>query len=325
MRIFVAGASGAIGQRLVPLLVAAGHSVVATTRTPGKVEMLRSAGAAPVVLDALDHGAVMRAVDASAPDVIVHQMTAIPPDVNPRTLDRQFELTNRLRIEATAHLLDAARAVDARKIVAQSYGGWNARTGGLVKTEDDPLDPHPPATARETLEAIRILERLVTTDDAVPGIALRFGGFYGPGTSLARDGRTTEMIRKGKFPLVGSGEGVWSFIHVDDAAAATVAAIERGAPGIYNIVDDEPAAVAEWLPEAARIAGGKPPMRLPAWIARLAIGEAGVIMMTEARGSSNAKAKRVLGWRPRFPSWRDGFRRELTPGRSLAPMNSKVA
>ncbi len=312
MKVFVAGATGAIGKRLVPLLVGVGHSVVATTRTPAKSEMLKLMGATPLVLDALDRDAVMRAIASSSPEVVVHQMTAIPPDVNPGKIDAQFALTNRLRTEATGHLLDAARAAGARKFVAQSYTGWpNARTGSGVKTEDDPLDAHPPAAMRQTLEAIRTVERLVTTAEGIEGIVLRYANFYGPGTSLARDGAATDMIRKGRFPIVGAGRGVWSFIHIDDAAAATLAAIDRGRPGIYNVVDDEPAEVRAWLPEVARMAGGRKPMRLPAWIARLAIGESGVMMMTEARGSSNEKAKRELGWRPRWGSWREGFRHEL--------------
>lgn len=311
MKVFVAGATGAIGKRLVPLLVGVGHSVVATTRTPAKSELLRAMGAQPLVFNALDRNAVMTAVASASPDVVVHQMTAIPQDVNPGKIDAQFALTNRLRTEATAHLIDAARAAGARKIVAQSYTGWpNARTGSRVKTEEDPLDPNPPAAMRQTMESIRTLERLVTTAEGIEGIVLRYANFYGPGTSMARDGAATTMIRKGKFPIVGEGRGVWSFIHIDDAAAATLAAIDRGTRGIYNIVDDEPAEARVWLPEVARIVGGRKPMRLPAWIARLAIGEAGVMMMTEARGSSNEKAKRELGWRPRWGSWRDGFRHE---------------
>jgi nucleoside-diphosphate-sugar epimerase len=312
MRIFVAGATGAIGKRLVPLLVRGGHSVVATTRTAGKSGLIRAMGGEPLVLDALDRSAVMRGVAGASPDVVVHQLTAIPPDVNPGRLDEQFVLTNRLRTEATAHLLDAARAAGTRKFVAQSYTGWpNARSGGRIKSEDDPLDPNPPAAMRETLDAIRTLERLVTTAEGIAGIVLRYASFYGPGTSFGSDGTTTGMIRKGKFPVVGGGKGVWSFIHIDDAAAATLAAIERGAPGIYNIADDEPVEVGEFLPEVARLLGGRKPMRLPVWIARLAVGEAGVVMMTEARGASNEKAKRALGWQPRFASWREGFRSEI--------------
>ncbi|HEU5161594.1 MAG TPA: NAD(P)-dependent oxidoreductase [Thermoanaerobaculia bacterium] len=312
MKVFVAGATGAIGKRLVPLLVGAGHSVFATTRTPGKRGMLEAAGARALVLDALDRDAVMRAVAAAQPDVVVHQMTAIPDAVNPMKLDAQFALTNRLRTEAAAHLLDAARAAGAAKLVAQSYAGFpNLRKGGPVTTEDDPFVANPPAAVRETIEAIRILEWLVTTAGGITGIVLRYGSFYGAGTSLAREGRMTEMIRKRKVPTVGRGEGVWSFIHIDDAAAATLAAIERGAAGIYNIVDDEPASIREWLPEAARILGARAPRRLPAWIARLVVGEGGVRMMEEARGASNAKAKRALGWQPRYGSWREGFRREV--------------
>jgi 2-alkyl-3-oxoalkanoate reductase len=310
MKVFVAGATGALGVQLVPQLVAAGHEVVGTTRTPGKQDLLASLGARPVVADVLDPDAVARAVAEAEPEAIVHQATALsaPPDM--RHVDRFFAVTNRLRTEGTDHLLAAGRAVGARRFVAQSFAGWPfARTGGPVKSETDPLDPEPPERLRSALGAIRYVEDAVTGASWTDGIVLRYGGFYGPGTSLTSDprGDMSAMIRKRKFPLVGSGGGVWSFIHIEDAAAATVAAIEHGPPGIYNVVDDEPAAVRDWLPAIASTVGAKPPRRLPRWLARLVAGEAATVMMTEVRGASNAKAKRELGWRPRHESWRESF------------------
>ena len=309
MRIFVAGATGALGRRLVPLLVEGGHQVTGMTRTPGKAAGLRAAGAEPVVADALDREAVLRAVTAARPEVVVHQLTALATTTSFRRFDQQFALTNRLRTEGTDHLLEAARAAGARRFVAQSFAGWPfARVGGPVKTEDDPLDPDPPAQLRRTLEAIRHLEAAVLGAEGIEGVVLRYGGFYGPGTSAGAGGYMLEDLRRGRFPIVGAGTGVWSFIHIDDAAAATVAAIERGAPGIYQIVDDDPAPVSEWLPALADAIGARPPRRVPAWLARLLAGEHAVVLMTEIRGASNAKARRELGWRPVHRSWRQGFR-----------------
>ena len=309
MKIFVAGATGVIGVRLVPQLVRRGHEVAGTTRTPAKLERLRALGAEPILLDALDEVAVKDAVAAAAPEVVVHQLTAIPDAVNPRRLDRDFVETNRLRTEGTDHLLEAARAAGARRFVAQSFAAWAyARTGGPIKTEDDPIETDPPASVCETLAGILHVERAVAGASDLEGIALRYGGFYGPGTSIGEGASMLDMIRKRRFPIVGRGGGIWSFIHVDDAAAATVAAIERGAPGIYNVTDDEPAPVATWLPALAEAVGARAPWRLPVWLARALIGEAGVAMMTELRGASNAKAKGELGWHPRYASWRDGFR-----------------
>ncbi len=308
MRIFIAGATGAIGRRLVPLLVASGHDVLGTTRSPEKAEGLRAAGAEPVVVDALDRDAVMAAMLRAEPEVVVHQLTAIPERADFRNLDRVFALTNRLRTDGTDHLLAAARATGVRRFVAQSFAGWPyARVGSPVKAEEDPLDPDPPATSRETLAALRHLEGAVLNAEGLEGVVLRYGGFYGPGTSLGEGGFHLEEVRRRRFPIVGTGSGIWSFVHIEDAAAATVAAIERGAPGVYNVVDDEPAPVSEWLPALARAAGAKPPRRVPAWLARLLAGEQAVAMMTECRGASNAKAKRELGWRPRYESWRRGF------------------
>jgi nucleoside-diphosphate-sugar epimerase len=307
MRVFVAGATGAIGKQLVPRLVAAGHEVHGMTRSESKQGMLFELGAAPVVADALDPDQVAEAVARARPDVIVHQLTAIG-SVDPRHFDRDFALTNRLRTEGTDHLLSAGQAMGVRRFVAQSYGAWwYARTGGPVKTEEDPLDPTPAREMRESWAAIRHLEQAVLGADWTEGIVLRYGGFYGPDTSMAPGGELPEMIRRRKFPLVGDGGGVWSFIHVADAAEATVAAVERGSRGIYNIVDDDPAPVANWLPALAQEVGAKKPMRLPRFIGRLFAGEVGVVMMTDARGASNAKAKRELGWRPAHPSWRQGF------------------
>ncbi|MFI6318442.1 NAD-dependent epimerase/dehydratase family protein [Nonomuraea sp. NPDC050556] len=312
MRVFVAGASGALGTQLIPQLLAAGHEVVAMVRSPSKEGALHALGARTALADALDRDAVARAVGETVPDVIVHQLTALSGAPDLRHPDRYFAMTNRLRTEGTDHLLAAGRAAGVRRVVAQSYAGWPyARTGGPVKTESDPLDPDPPAALRTTLAAIRHVEEAVTAQPG--GVVLRYGGFYGPGTGLSRaaDSPMAVPVRKRQFPLVGGGGGVWSFIHIEDAATATVAAVQGGADGIYNIVDDEPAPVREWLPALADALGAKPPLRVPRWLGRLAAGEAGAVMMTEVRGASNAKAKRELGWRPRYASWREGFAKGL--------------
>jgi nucleoside-diphosphate-sugar epimerase len=307
MKILVAGATGAIGRQLVPRLVANGHEVVGMARSEAKADEVRALGAKPAVADALDPDQVAAAVAASEPEVIVHQLTALSGDLDLRNLDRTFATTNRLRTEGTDHLLSAARAAGVRRFVAQSFAGWPyARSGGPVKDEEAPLDEEPPASARETIAAIRHLERAVTEADWTEGIVLRYGGFYGPGTSAAPGGEQFEAIRKRRFPIVGGGAAVTSFIHIEDAADATVAALERGRPGFYNIADDEPAPVHEWLPEVARLIGAKPPRRIPRWLGRLLAGEAAVVMMTELRGASNEKARRELGWVPRRSSWRQG-------------------
>jgi nucleoside-diphosphate-sugar epimerase len=310
MRIFVAGATGALGKQLVPQLVAKGHEVVGMTSKPENQDLVRGLGARPVVADALDPDAVAQAVAQAEPEVIVHQLTALSGSFDLKHLERFMAVTNRLRTEGTDHLLAAARAVEAKRFVAQSYAGWPfARTGGPVKTEDDPLDPTPAGQMRATLEAIGYLEETVAGAGWTEGVVLRYGGFYGPGTSfsLHPDGEMVEMIRKRKFPIVGHGDGVWSFVHIEDAATATVAGIEHGERGLYNVVDDEPAPVREWLPAAADAIGARKPMRLPRWLGRIAAGEAAVVMMNEVRGASNAKAKRELGWQPRYSSWRQGF------------------
>jgi 2-alkyl-3-oxoalkanoate reductase len=283
---------------------------VGMTRTESKQDLVRSLGARPAVADALDPDAVAQAVAEAEPEVIVHQLTALSGSFDMRKVAEFFAVTNRLRTEGTDHLLAAGRAVGARRFVAQSYAGWPfARTGGPVKSETDPLDPTPPQAMRETLDAIRHVEDAVTGADWVDGIVLRYGGFYGPGTSVSSDPRAemSENVRKRKFPVVGNGAGMWSFVHIADAATATVAAIERGAPGIYNVVDDEPAPVREWVPALASALGAQPPRRLPRWLGRLVAGEAATVMMTEIRGASNAKAKHELGWQPRYASWRQGF------------------
>jgi nucleoside-diphosphate-sugar epimerase len=307
MKVLVAGATGAMGRQLVPRLVAAGHEVVGMTRSEAKSSALIDLGATPVVADALDPDQVADAVGTAQPQVIVHQLTAIA-GLDMRHFDRDFALTNRLRTEGTDHLLSAGRAVGVRRFVAQSYTSWPyARTGGLLKSEEDPLDPTPAREMRETLAAIRHLEAAVTGTDWTEGIVLRYGAFYGPGTSMSEGGEQFEMVRKRKFPVVGNGAGVWSFIHIADAAEATVAAIDHGERGIYNVVDDDPAPVADWLPALAEKLGAPRPWRVPRFVGRLFAGEAGAIVMTEARGASNAKAKRELGWEPKHSSWRQGF------------------
>jgi len=316
MKVFVAGATGALGTHLVPQLVARGHEVVGMTRSASKQDLVRSLGARPVVADALDPDAVAQAVASAEPEVIVHQLTALSAKMSIRDArhpDRSSmaKMTNRLRTEATDHLLAAGRAVGARRFVAQSFGGFRfARTGGPVQSEADPLDPD---SRQPGLEGILHVEQAVTTIDWGEGLALRYGGFYGPGTStsLAPDAVMAAPIRKRRFPIVGDGGGVWSHVHIEDAAAATAIAVERGQPGIYNIVDDEPAPVREWLPALASALDAKPPRRVPRWLGRLAAGEMATVMMTEARGASNAKAKRELGWQLRYPSWRQGFAQGL--------------
>jgi 2-alkyl-3-oxoalkanoate reductase len=305
MRVFVAGATGAIGARLVPQLVERGHEVIGTSRSAGKVERLRALGAEPVLLDLLDREAVRAAVLAAQPDAIVHEATALTGLSDFKHFDRSFAQTNRLRTEGTDTLLVAAREAGVGRFVAQSFAGWPyAREGGSVKTEEDRLDPTPVSAMHETLSAIRHLEQAVV---AAGGLVLRYGGLYG-----SPEDAQLELVRKRRFPLVGDGGGVWSFVHLDDAAAATVLALERGAPGIYNVVDDEPAPVREWLPALATAIGAKPPRRVPRWLARIVAGEAGVALMTEIRGASNQKAKRELGWTLRHPSWRKGFSELLT-------------
>ena len=305
MRIFVTGATGALGRHLVPGLVAAGHQVTATTRAPGKVAQLREAGAEPVILDGLDREAVIAAVRAAAPEVIVHQMTALADMRSLRHADQVFAGTNELRTRGTDNLLAAAQRAGTRRVIAQSYAGAgpDQPSGGALKTEADPVGWRTIAGAAAMPAAITYVD--TTVPGAVPeGIVLRYGTFYGPGASDA----VLELVRKRRLPVIGGGTGVWSFIEVSDAAAATLAAVGHGAPGVYNVVDDDPAPVAEWLPYLAQVAGAKPPMRLPGWVGRLLAGEFVVAQMTTSRGSCNEKARKELGWEPRYPSWRQGFR-----------------
>ena len=305
MRVFVTGATGALGRHLVPGLVAAGHEVTATTRTPGKVAQLRKAGATPVVLDGLDREAVIAAVLAAAPEVILHQMTALADMRSLRNPDKAFAATNELRTRGTDNLLAAAAQAGTRRVIAQGYAGAgpDKPSGGALKTEEDPLDWQPIPSAARMVAAIKHVE--TTVPGAVPeGIVLRYGAFYGPGASDV----LLEMLRKRQVPVVGGGTGVWSFIEITDAAAATLAAVERGEPGVYNVVDSDPAPVAQWLPYLAEVAGAKPPLRVPSWLGRLLAGEFVVAQMTTSRGYSNEKARKELGWEPRFASWREGFR-----------------
>lgn len=309
MKVLVAGATGAMGKQLVPRLVAAGHGVVGITRTESKLGLIRDMGGTGVVADVLDPDAVARVVAEATPEVIIHQLTALNRPFDTRHFDETFAETNRLRTEGTDHLLAAGRAVGVKRFIAQSYAGWPAeRTGGTVKSEDAPYDPDLPKGMRESLGAIQHLEQAVTGAAWTEGIVLRYGGFYGPGTAMSPEGGAQiQLLRERKFPVVGNGAGVWSFVHIADAAEATVAAVTFGRRGIYNIVDDDPAPVAEWLPAAAAAIGAPKPRHVPRWVGRLFAGEVGAVMMTEVRGASNDKAKRELGWQPRHASWREGF------------------
>ena len=309
MRVFVAGGAGVLGRRLVPQLVARGHQVTATTTSAAKLDLLARLGADGVVMDGLDAVAVGEAVAKARPDAIVHQMTGISlthagkPDM--KHFDRWFATTSRLRTEGTDHLLAAGEATGVSRFVAQGYAGWNGiRQGGWVKTEEDPLDLLPGTAAHAGMVAIGHVEDVVVK---AGGVVLRYGWLYGPGAT----DDLVEPVRKRQFPLVGGGAGYASFVHLDDAASATVLALEQQARGVFNIVDDEPAPVSQWLPYLAECAGAKRPMRVPTWLARPLAGEVAVMMMTEGRGFSNAKAKRELGWQLRYPSWRHGFKQEL--------------
>jgi 2-alkyl-3-oxoalkanoate reductase len=314
MKVFVAGATGAIGKQLVPMLVEQGHEVTGMTHSPAKQNLIRELGARPALADGLDPEAVAQVVAEAEPEVVIHQLTAIQTAKLSRSIDKLFALTNRLRTEGIDHLLAAASAVGARRFIAQSFAGWPfERSGPLVKTEEDPLQSVPPKGVSETLGAIKYLEETVTGADGIDGLALRYGGFYGPETSMAinPDGDQVEMIRKRRLPIIGDGGGIWSMTHIEDAASATAAAVERGEPGLYNVVDDEPAPVAEIVTDLAQVLGVKPPRHIPRWLGRLIAGEGMTVMMTEVRGAANDKAKRELGWEPRYPSWRLGFREGL--------------
>lgn len=308
MRIFVAGSTGAIGRVLVPQLIESGHEVFALVRSPQKASALEAVGAKIAFADALDKEQLTTAVIKARPEVIIHQLTALTGVGNFRKFDEEFALTNRFRTEVMDTLLAAARGLGVRRFIAQSFCGWPfAREGGPMKNEEDRLDPNPPAGFRKILGAIRYLEESVRNSAQPQALALRYGMFYGPGTSIARDGLIVDLVRKRKFPIVGDGGGIWSFVHISDAARATVAAVSGGEVGIYNVVDDEPAPVSAWLPALAAALDAKSPYRVPVWLGKLALGEGGVSMMTKIRGGTNAKAKRQLAWQPVYASWRRGF------------------
>jgi 2-alkyl-3-oxoalkanoate reductase len=318
MRVFVAGAAGAVGSRLLPLLVEAGHQVVGMTRSAAKADLIRRSGAAAVVADGLDAGAVRAAVVSARPEVIVHEMTSLRGAADMRQFDKSFALSNRLRTAGLDHLLAAAREAGTKRILAQSFCGWPyAHVGGHVKSEEDPLDSDPAPRQRQTLSAIRYLESKVPQARPLAGLVLRYGAFYGPGTGTT-DEFTLEQLRRRLFPIVGNGAGWWSFVHIDDAASATGIAVEHGDAGIYNIVDDEPAPVSEWLPVLAAAAGAKPPRHVPKWLGSLLAGRHLATMMTEARAGSNAKARRILGWTPAHSSWRTGFAEAVAAWRDRA-------
>jgi nucleoside-diphosphate-sugar epimerase len=310
MKVFVAGGAGAIGRKLVPQLVGADHHVVATTRSPKGAEEIRSMGAEPAIVDGLDEQGMVDAVTRAQPEVVVHEMSALAGKPDLRHFDRWFATTNQLRTKGTDYLVRAAREAGARRLIVQSYSGWpNIRKGDAVKTEEDPLDPDPPKWQRESLDAIRYIEKVVPVAEGLEGVVLRYGGLYAAGTGGLSD-EILELIRKRRFPVVGDGAGVWSFVYTGDAASATVAALDRGTPGIYNVVDDDPAPASVWLPYLAEVIRAKPPRRVPVWLGQILAGEVPVSMMTRIRGSSNAKARRELGWTPRYPSWREGFAAE---------------
>lgn len=323
MKILVAGASGAMGQALVPLLVAAGHDVVGMVQRPRSTEIVRALGAEPRTTDALDAATVLACFREVRPEVVIHQATAIPAAVDMRRFDRDFALTNLLRTEGTRNLLTAAVDVGAKQFIAQGFAGWTygrTNNGGKpvktprtakLKTEEDPLDPDPPKRLRTTLDALKTLEQMVLSEGRLTGTVLRYGWFYGSHTSIGKDGSTVQAVRRRKLPLVGEGAGQWSFVHIDDAASATAAAVQSGRGGVYNVADDEPAPVSEWLSFLAHCAHAQPPRQVPTWLAKLLIGEHVVAVMNEIRGVSNAKIKRELGWTPRWPSWREGFRDAL--------------
>lgn len=312
MKVLVAGATGGLGRSLVPKLIAAGHEVTGMIRSESGAAGVRAQGASVVFADGLNADAVKAAVAEARPEVVVHQMTALKDGINFKKFDESFAVTNRLRTEGTDNLLAASRAVGVRRFIVQSYAGWNLQQGGSpTKTEDVPLDPDPAPASRQTMAGIQHLEAAVTGDPSMEGLALRYAAFYGPAGSIGQGGELVEMIRQRKLPLVGDGSGVWSFIHYDDAADATVRAVQTGDPGVYQIADDDPATAAVWLPELARILGAKPPRHIPTWLAKLAIGDFGVAAFTKIRGADNSKAKDTFGWRPGYASWREGFRHGL--------------
>lgn len=312
MKVLVAGATGGLGRSLVPKLIAAGHEVTGMIRSESGAAGVRAQGAEVVLADGLDAAAVKAAVGSVQPEVVVHQMTALKSGIDFKKFDESFALTNRLRTEGTDNLLAASHAAGVRRIIVQSYAGWNLERGGSpTKTEDVPLDPEPVAATAKTMAGIRHLEAAVTGDEALEGLVLRYASFYGPTGAIGKGGELVELIRQRKLPLIGDGSGIWSFIHYDDAADATVRAVTMGDPGIYQIADDDPASAAVWLPEFARILGAKPPRHIPVWLAKLAAGEVAVSAFTQIRGADNSKAKDAFGWQPGYASWRQGFRHGL--------------
>jgi nucleoside-diphosphate-sugar epimerase len=312
MKVFVAGATGGLGRSLVPKLIAAGHEVTGMIRSESSAAGVRAQGAKVVLADGLNADAVKAAVAEARPDVVVHQMTALKGGIDFKRFDKSFALTNRLRTEGTDNLLAASRAAGVRRLVVQSYAGWNLQRGGsTTKTEDVPLEPKPVSATSQTMAGIQHLESVVTGDPSIEGLVLRYANFYGPTGAIGKGGEIVELIRKRRLPLIGDGGGVWSFIHYDDAADATVQAVRTGDPGIYQIADDDPATAAVWLPELARILGAKPPLHIPAWLAKAAVGDVGVSAFTKIRGADNSKAKDAFSWRPGYGSWREGFRHGL--------------
>jgi 2-alkyl-3-oxoalkanoate reductase len=312
MKVFVAGATGGLGRSLVQKLIAAGHEVTGMIRSESSAAGVRAQGAKVVLADGLNADAVKAAVAEARPDVVVHQMTALKGGIDFKRFDKSFALTNRLRTEGTDNLLAASRAAGVRRFVVQSYAGWNLQRGGsMTKTEDVPLDPQPVSATQQTMAGIRHLESVVTGDPSIEGLVLRYANFYGPTGAIGKGGEIVELIRKRRLPLIGDGAGVWSFIHYDDAADATVQAVRTGDPGIYQIADDDPATAAVWLPELARILGAKPPLHIPAWLAKAAVGDVGVSAFTKIRGADNSKARDAFSWQPGYASWREGFRHGL--------------
>ena len=308
MKVFVTGGTGALGKFLLPQLLENGHEVVALTRSADKAELIERTGVTSVIADPLNKQQLTAAVRRAEPEVIIHELSALSGVGNFRKFDQEFALTNRFRTEVTDTLLAAARTIGTRRFIAQSFCGWPyAKKGGPVKTEEDPLDPKPPESITKTLAGIRYLEEKMRSTTFLEGVALRYGTFYGPGNSIGKGGAVYKTVRRRQLPIIGGGGAIWSFIHTMDAARATVAAISHGAPGVYNIVDDEPAKVSVWLPALARAIGAKPPYRIPHWLGELLVGKAGVAMMTQIRGCSNGKAKQELNWKPVYSSWRVGF------------------
>ena len=314
MRIFIAGATGVLGRNLIPRLLKRGHSVVGTSSTKVRLRELERMGSEAILMNGLDRESVLRAVAAARADVVVNQMTALSNVQSFRNFDKEFELTNRLRSEGTAYLLEAAQQNKVQKIVVQSFGGWPQQAGSAIANpEETPYARDLPARMQNSHRAIRQMEEMVLSAQSPVGVVLRYGFFYGPGTSLDSTASMIDVVRKGKFPVIGEGKGIWSFIQVEDAAEATRIAIEDAPAGAYQITDDHPAAVSEWLPELARLLGAKPPKRIPVWLGKLAAGESTVFMMTRMRGAANDKAKRVLQWKPNYADWRQGFAATFRP------------